>query len=252
MAATPHNSIAQALTLGALEFLLNQVLTADPLGRERLTQLSGTVIRVRVEKPNDVIFLLIHADGIEVLTEFEGYVTVRVRGELAALLEWWLVPHSAQPSANKMRVLGPEETLSLLNDTISDFSLWALVRGWLDNITQLEDMLTILKREDPLSHQQLKELPEMVQKLANDMAQQRLQHEDLSDELKHFKQQATKEQRKNNIYALFALICFGLSYAFWEQELSLSPWLTPTEQAIGALLAGVLLILFRLLFSRRY
>lgn len=252
MAATPHNSIAQALTLGALEFLLNQVLTADPLGRERLSQLNGTVIRVRVEKPNDVIFLLIHADGVEVLTEFEGYVTVRARGELTALLEWWLIPHSAKPSANNIRILGPEETLTLLNDTINDFSLWALVRGWLDNITQLEDLLTILKREDPLSHQQLKDLPETVQKLANNMAQQRLQHEDLSDAFKHFKQQAAKEQRKNNVYALFALICFGLGFAFWENALSISPWLTPTEQATGALLAGVLLLMFRLLFGRRY
>lgn len=252
MAATPHNSIAQTLALGALEFLLNQVLTADPLGRERLAQLDGTVIRVRVEKPNDVIFLLIHADGVEVLTEFDGYVTVRARGELSALLEWWLVPRSAQPNSNNIRILGPDDTLTLLSDTISDFSLWALIRNWLDNITQFEDLLSILKREDPLAHQQLKELPETVQKLANNMAQQRLQHEDLSDELKRFKQQATKEQRKDSAYALLALICFGFSFAFWEKALSLSPWLTATEQTMGALFAGVLLLFLRLLFGHRY
>lgn len=252
MAANSHNSLAQTLALSALEFLLNQVLTSDPLGRERLAQLDGTVIRVRVEKPDEVIFLLVHADSVEVLTEFDGYVNVRVRGELGALLEWWLVPNSAETANNRLRVLGADDTLQLLQDTISDFSLWALVRGWLDNFTQLEDVLALLKREDSRWHHLLKDLPETVQKMSEEVAQQRLQHEDLEDEFTRFKRIATKERRKDISYALLALICFGLSFAFWERLISLSPWLAPAEQAAAALLLGVLLLLSRLLFSRRY
>jgi len=252
MAANPQDSLAQTLALSALEFLLNQVLTSDPLGRERLAQLDGTVIRVRVEKPDEVIFLLMHADGIEVLTEFDGYVNVRVRGELGALLEWWLVPNSAETANNRLRVLGPDDTLQLLQDTISDFSLWALVRNWLDNFVRLDDILALLKREDSRWHPLLNDLPETVQQLSAEVAQQRLQHEDLSDEVARFKAFTIKERRKDMSYALLALVCFGLSFAFWERLFSISPWLAPVEQATATLLLGILLLLSRLLFGRRH
>lgn len=252
MAANSHNSLAQTLALSALEFLLNQVLTSDPLGRERLAQLDGTVIRVRVEKPDEVIFLLVHADGVEVLTEFDGYVNVRVRGELGALLEWWLVPNSAETAHNRLRVLGTDDTLQLLQETISDFSLWALVRSWLDNFTQLDDLLSVLKREDSRWHHLLKDLPDTVQHLSTEVAQQRLQHEDLSDELARFKTYVITERRKDMAYALLALVCFGFSFAFWERLFSISPWLAPAEQATAALLLGILLLLSRLFLRRRY
>lgn len=252
MAAIPHDSLAQTLALNALEFLLNQVLTSDPLGRERLAQLDGTIIRMRVEKPDEVIFLLIHADGVEVLTEFDGYVNVRIRGELGALLQWWLLPNSSATAEDHIRILGPEATLEALQNTISDFSLWALLRSWLDNFAQLEDLFATLKREDPHWHHQLKELPETVQALSTEVAQQRLQQEDLSDELARFKTYLIRERRKDMTYALLALLCFGASFAFWERLFSISPWLTPLEQASGALVAGVLLLLARLLLAKRY
>lgn len=250
MAATNHESLLQSLALGALEFLLNQVLSADPLGRQRLSQLDGIVVRVRVEKPDEVFFLLIHEDGVEVLTEFDGYVHVRVRGELGALLEWWLLPQEASEES-KIRILGAEDTLTLLKNTIDEFSLWSLVRGWLDQFAHLDDLLALLKREDSRWFALLKDLPETVEKLSMEVAQQRLRHEDLADELTLMKRRLRVERRKDMAYAVLALLCLGLGWAFGEGLLSLNPWLSPQEQALGAFILGMGLLLLRLLFGRR-
>ena len=121
------SSLTGLLMYGALETLLNQALTGDERGREQLAALDGTVVRLRGESPMWVLYVLIYEDGVELLSDYEGPVDVRVRGALGAMLHWLLAPNSGD-AEHSLRITGPDDTLERLQATISEFSLWPLVR----------------------------------------------------------------------------------------------------------------------------
>ena len=81
-------SFPQLIVLGGLESALNQALTGTQQGRDRLAALHGTVVRIRAERPLWVLYVLIYEDGIELLTDYEGNVDIRVRGPLGAMVHW--------------------------------------------------------------------------------------------------------------------------------------------------------------------
>ncbi|HLR18015.1 MAG TPA: hypothetical protein VK099_09130 [Alcanivoracaceae bacterium] len=251
MALYPHTSLSRTIVLNALEMLLNEALLHDAKAHERLQALDGTVIRVRIEQPDDVFFILIHADGVEILTEFDGYVTVRVRGALGPILQWWLVPNSSTPEHEVVRVLAPEEQLQLLLSTISEFSLWTVVRNWLDRYTHIDDLLALLRREDPHWFKHISTLPKTVEKLEMEVARQRLRHEDLADEVQQLKQQLRADKARDNISLVLAVLCWFIAVPLWQQQFSFTAYFSHAEQAVVAASLGVALLLWRMLASHR-
>ena len=81
-------SFPQLIVRGGLESALNQALTGSQPGRDRLAALHGTVVRIRAERPLWVLYVLIYEDGVELLTDYEGNVDIRVRGPLGAMVHW--------------------------------------------------------------------------------------------------------------------------------------------------------------------
>lgn len=252
MATYTRTSFSHTLLLQGLEILLNDVLLREGAARERLSALDGTVIRVRIEKPDDVFFILLHEDGVEVLREFDGYVAVRVRGELGAMLHWWLVPNANPPSHEVIRVLAPDEQLQLIHDTISEFSLWSVLRHWLDRYARLDELLALLRREDQPWFQHISALPSTVERLEVEMAHQRLRHEDLADELAALKSTLRRERLRDMLGLVLAALCFWLAVPLWQGQFTLSAAFSPTEHAVAAVTLGCAVLLLRIIGGHRY
>lgn len=191
-------SFPQLIVLGGLESALNQALTATPSGRQHLADLHGTVVRIRAERPMWVLYVLIYEDGIELLPEYEGNVDVRIRGPLGGMLHW-LFSNRSLDDQEELRISGHEEQIRQLTALIEQFSLWPLIRNWLDDHVRLKELLTVLRREDPVWLEKLATLPEQMGQLAEQVAHQQLLQEDILEEL----QQLRGELRRNRKMDLF-------------------------------------------------
>ncbi|MZR62107.1 SCP2 sterol-binding domain-containing protein [Alcanivorax sp. DP30] len=191
-------SFPQLIVLGGLESALNQALTATPAGQQHLADLHGTVVRIRAERPMWVLYVLIYEDGIELLPEYEGNVDVRIRGPLGGMLHW-LFSSNPLEDQEELRVTGHEDQIRQLTALIDQFSLWPLIRNWLDDHVRLKELLAVLRREDPVWLEKLATLPEQMGQLAEQVAHQQLLQEDILEEL----QQLRGELRRNRKLDLF-------------------------------------------------
>ncbi|MGB2248383.1 MAG: SCP2 sterol-binding domain-containing protein [Alcanivorax sediminis] len=203
-------SFPQLIVLGGLESALNQALTATPSGRQHLADLHGTVVRIRAERPLWVLYVLIYEDGIELLPEYEGNVDVRIRGPLGGMLHW-LFSSSALEDQEELRVTGHEEQIRQLTALIEQFSLWPLIRNWLDDHVRLKELLTILRREDPVWLEKLATLPEQMGQLAEQVAHQQLLQEDILDELKQLRSELRRNRKLDLFFSLTGTLLVLLS-----------------------------------------
>lgn len=239
------------LMYGALETLLNQALTSNERGREQLAALDSTAIRVRGEHPMWVLYVLIYADGVELLSDYEGPVDVRIRGPLGAMLHWLLVPNSGD-AEETLRITGPDETLQSLRTTVSEFSLWPLVRNWLDDHVRLHDLLAILRREDPIWLEQLADVPSHLGELATQVANQHLLQEDLLAEVRSLRREMRHGRRLD-----LAFVVIGVSLILISLLRALGQWqhtwtaLSQDLPALAMISLGLALILGRLLHRPR-
>ncbi|MDX1805193.1 MAG: hypothetical protein R3292_14070 [Alcanivorax sp.] len=214
-------SLPQLIVLGGLESLLNQALTSSAAGRERLTELHGTVVRIRADKPNWVLYVLIYEDGLELLRDYEGNVDIRVRGPLGAMLQW-LFSGGEQDEESLLRVTGEEALIHQLAALISHFSLWPLIRNWLDDHVRLRELLSVLRQEDPVWLQKLATLPQQMGSLAEQVANQQLLQEDILEELRNLRADMRRARRLDLFFMVVGtlLILFSLLKAMGQWQLT--------------------------------
>lgn len=247
-----QTSLTRFLVLGTLETLVNQALAREPRARERLRTLHGTAIRIRTERPMAILYLLIYEDGIEILPEFEGYVHIRIRGSMGAMLQWLLAPNAELPQEDQVRILGPEDRIALVNEAISEFSLWSVLRNWLDDHVRLNDLLSLLRREDPSWLARLQGLPEQVGELANELGRQRLMQEEILEELRSLKTGLRRERRLDAACLMLGLMLLVGALATLVEMLPVAAAVSMTGQAVLLGSAGLTFLLSRLLFGHRY
>lgn len=70
----------------ALEKAINALIDLDPENKTRLSGLQGQLIRLHIQGPELEIFVLLHADEIEVLSAFDGDVDTTISGSVASLM----------------------------------------------------------------------------------------------------------------------------------------------------------------------
>lgn len=248
---TSPSTLSGLLMYGALETLLNQALTGDSRGRDQLAALHGTAVRVRGENPMWVLYVLIYEDGVELHGEYEGPVDVRVRGPLGAMLHWLLVPNS-DDAEQALRITGPADTLEKLQSMIGEFSLWPLARNWLDDHVRLNDLLALLRREDPVWLEKLAELPDQVDALTARMARQQLMQEDVLAEVRALRRDIRRARRLDLAFlsAGLALVMVALMRAAGQWP---TTWrvLTQDYLSLALLSLGLALVLGRLLHTSR-
>lgn len=126
----PHNdSAARGGTLktgaiAALEFVVERALALDPASRAQLAALAGQVFHLECTQPSLDLFLILHADRIQLASHWEGDVTAGLRGtgrDYAELLR------SADPGATlingAMTVHGNSKALLRLRDVAAHLDI---------------------------------------------------------------------------------------------------------------------------------
>ena len=243
-------SFPQLIVLGGLESALNQALTASPSGQQHLADLHGTVVRIRAERPMWVLYVLIYEDGIELLPEYEGNVDVRIRGPLGGMLHW-LFSSTPLEDQEALRVSGHEDQIRQLTALIEQFSLWPLVRNWLDDHVRLKELLDLLRREDPVWLEKLATLPQQVGELAEQVARQQLIQEDILEELRHLRGELRRARKLDQFFTLTGTLLILLSLlkasSLWETTLQA---LQQDVLSLAMLSLGIAFLLARLLPAR--
>lgn len=246
-----QTSVTRFLMLGALETLLNHALELEGRAGETLQRLHGTVVRVRFTRPAFSLYLLICDDGIDILEHYEGYVDVRIRCALGGMLQWILTP-DATPDDALVQLSGPDDKVRLLSEALQSFDLWGALNRWMNEHARLEDILALLRREDPAWAARLDTLVHNVDCLAEELGRQRLLQEDILEELRGLKR-GLRRQRRLDAATLFSGMALLLAaFATMGGEI---PVLGVASQGLQALLLaslGLTLLLSRILFGSRY
>lgn len=248
-----HGSIIRLLALGALETAINQAIALEPGAQARLAGLHGTVVRIRLEQPTTSIYLLLAEDGVEILHDYEGSVDVRVRSSLGALLQWLLVPGEPLQEHEQIRVSGSEPQLSELFGALQTVDLWHVLRHWFDQHVRLDDMLRLLRREDPAWLARLEHIGLQVDLIGDELGRQRLLQEEILDSLSGLKRSLRRERRLDLLFLSSGMSLLFAAFATTTGQLPVL--LHSSEASRQALLfasLGLTLILSRILFGQRH
>ena len=252
-----QRSLARFLALGALETVLNQALALHGQAAGQLAALHGTVVRVRLEKPATSIYLLLAEDGIEVLHGYEGHVDIRIRAPLGALLYWLMSPSAELAEEDQVRISGNEPQLGTLLAALAEFDLWGALRNWFDNHLRLEDVLTLLRREDPRWLNQLEQVATQVEQMATELGRQRLLQEEVLDAVNKLTRSMRRERRLDLLFLCSGMTLLFAAFANATGQLSMLLPTLPLDANTGLqtlIMAsiGLTLILSRVLFGHRY
>lgn len=252
-----QRSLPRFLALGALETALNQALALHGQATEQLVALHGTVVRIRLEKPATSIYLLLAEDGVEVLHDYEGHVDIRIRAQLGALLYWLMSPSAELTEEDQVRISGSEPQLSILLAALAEFDLWGALRNWFDNHLRLEDILTLLRREDPRWLNRLEQVATQVEQMASELGRQRLLQEEVLDAINQLTRSMRRERRLDLLFLCSGMTLLFAAFANATGQLSilLSTLSLEANNGLQTLVMasiGLTLILSRILFGHRY
>ena len=248
-----QQSLTRLLALGALETVLNQALALEGQSADRLAALHGTVVRIRLERPATSIYMLLAEDGIEILHDYEGSVDIRIRTSVGALLHWLMAPGAIAADDDQIRITGNEPQLSQLLGAMAEFDLWGALRSWFDDHLRLEDLLALLRREDPRWFARLEQVSERVEQIAAELGRQRLLQEEVLDALHSLTRGMRRERRLDLLF-----LCSGMTLlfgAFATATGQIPVLLLQAEAGLQTLIMasiGLTLILSRILFGHRY
>jgi ubiquinone biosynthesis protein UbiJ len=87
-------ALAKSALLWPLELAINQVLQLDPASRARLAPLAGSSLAVTLQRPAFTVFVIVHADRLQLSPHNEGPITTTVTGSPQALASLLLQRHS--------------------------------------------------------------------------------------------------------------------------------------------------------------
>lgn len=103
--------------VAALEFAIQRALALDPASRAQLAALAGQVFHLECTQPELDLFLILHADRIQLASNWEGDVTAGLRGSASDYAE---LLRSEDPGATlingAMTVHGNSKALLRLRD----------------------------------------------------------------------------------------------------------------------------------------
>ncbi len=78
-------ALAKSALLWPLELAVNQVLQLDPASRARLAPLAGSSLAIALQRPALTVFVIVHADRLQLSPHLEGPATTTVAGSPLAL-----------------------------------------------------------------------------------------------------------------------------------------------------------------------
>ena len=175
---------------------------------------------------------------------------IRVRGPLGGMVHWLFASEPLEDHES-LRITGSDAHVAQLAELINQFSLWPLIRNWLDDHVRLKELLALLRREDPVWLEQLATLPRQVGQLAEQMAQQQLLQEDILDELRQLRGEFQRARKLDQFFTLTGMLLILLSLMkasdLWE-----TTWhaLQQDFLSLAMLSLGIACLVIRLLPKR--
>lgn len=80
-------NLLNTAALAGLELLINNILKLDPRSQEKISRLSGSVIKIKSLTPAFSMYIIIKEPGLRLSTYHEGGTTASFTGSSAALLK---------------------------------------------------------------------------------------------------------------------------------------------------------------------
>jgi len=214
-----NTPLGQMLVLGTLEVLLNQALAVHPQGRQHLAELAGNVVRVRAFEPDFIFYCLIDSEGIELTTQFDGDVKVRVRGSAGNLLHRALLPPGEKSPAEKhtsdipddIQIDGDETVVAALRDALDTFNLWEALRTWLREHVAMPEIFGMLRQHDPAWLDRLQDMPQLVAELLSESRRQSQVQQEILNEVRAMKESLRSERRTDILCITTGVVLLALA-----------------------------------------
>ncbi len=164
----PQHSLGHYMTLGLLETLVNGLIGLDAPSIEALATLAGTVIKLKIRDPYQVIYLILDSDGIEIRDEYPGRADIRINCTLYALVRRVLgLPHPA----GQWKIWGQDEQIRALSEIAQHYDLRTATRQWLRQHVNVGEILQKIRNRDSSWLQDLTPLPGLLRDTLQQMRQ---------------------------------------------------------------------------------
>lgn len=212
MSTEQPESMTGMLVTELMESAINLALTNDPKALEQLADHTGKVVRVKTVDPHAVFYLTVCETGVQLAMHHEDMVNARVRLP-AALLARLLVGGQAWGGDNlvgEVRIAGDEPLLRDLLAVAVDFNLWhvskKIVQRWLPEFQSFEDLLRLLREQDPAWLARLEHLPQLTHETVQAVREMHTLQIAQLDEIKQLRTQLDRDRRAGQVSTVVGLV----------------------------------------------
>lgn len=236
--------LAQHLWLGGIETLINAFIDLDAPTRERIAELHGLVVRVKVLDPYLPFYLYFTREGIEVCDVAPGPARVRINARLFDLMRTLLgaAPQSAS-GRPRVRVWGEAESVATLEALLNDFNLRTRAQHWLREHLNMDSLWQKIRNHDPSWLQDFLPLPSLMRETLGEL---RLLNQNLQGQQAEFERYRLESQAQRRRDIIFMLLAFLAMMGAISGHLSAATISSIGNERLLLLAMGVLLVLSRL------
>lgn len=241
---TDGRHLAQHLWLGGIETLINAFIDLDAPTRERIAELHGLVVRVKVLDPYLPFYLYFTREGIEVCDVAPGPARVRINARLFDLMRTLLgaAPQSAS-GRPRVRVWGEAESVATLEALLNDFNLRTRAQHWLREHLNMDSLWQKIRNHDPSWLQDFLPLPSLMRETLGEL---RLLNQNLQGQQAEFERYRLESQSQRRRDIIFMLLAFLAMMGAISGHLSAATISSIGNERLLLLAMGVLLVLSRL------
>ncbi|CBL46766.1 Hypothetical protein HDN1F_31830 [gamma proteobacterium HdN1] len=211
-------SMAGMLVTELLEYAVNLALHRDEAAVRRLVHQAGKVVRIKTVEPHSVFYLSVTETGVALSTHHEDIVHARVRLP-TTLLARLLVGGEGlggEGLFSEVRVAGDEKLLQELLAIAVEFNLWSVVKRsvqqWLPEFQSIEDLLRLLRDQDPAWLARLEHLPQMTHEAILAVKDLRAMQMEQLEALREMRLQMERDRRKVQVSTVLGLIMVVVAF----------------------------------------
>lgn len=260
MTAEQPESMTGMLVTELMESAINLALSSDPKALEQLADHTGKVIRVKTVDPHAVFYLSVCETGIQLAMHHEDMVNARVRLP-AAVLARLLVGGQAWGGdnlLNEVRFAGEDALLRDLLAIAVDFNLWnvskKIVQRWLPEFQSFEDLLRLIREQDPAWMARLEHLPQLTHETFQAVREMRAMQSEQLEELRHLRSQLDRDRRAGQVSTVIGLVMIIAAFLAHNGYLDWGNWdwgsASPAFSELLMLIVALVILIPRLMGRR--